>query len=60
LGTNLPEDELGVGDGDAADAVSVVAAYKTAPATPPKSIDPAIAAAATDFRIPFTVFASCR
>jgi hypothetical protein len=49
-------DELeGVGDGDAAEAVSVVALYRMAPATPPKSIDPAMAAAATDFRIPFTV-----
>jgi hypothetical protein len=55
LGTNLPGAVLdeGLGEGDAAAAVSVVAPYKIAPATPPMSIDPAIAAAATDFRIPF-------
>jgi hypothetical protein len=59
LGTNLPVEELdedGVGDGGlAALAVSVVAPYRSAPATPPTSIDPAMAAAATVLRIPFTV-----
>jgi len=44
----------GLGEGDAAAAVSVVAPYKMAPVTPPTSIDPAMAAAATDFQIPFT------
>src|SRR6266550_8514908 len=55
LGTNLPEEVLeeGLGDGDAAWAASVVAPYKTAPATPPTSIDPAIAAATTVLRTPF-------
>jgi hypothetical protein len=33
----------GVGDGDAAAAVIIVAPYMTAPTTPPVSIDPAIA-----------------
>src|SRR3979490_3173709 len=42
----------------AADAAMVVAPYITAPATPPKSIDPAMAAAATDFRMPFMSFSS--
>jgi hypothetical protein len=37
----------------AADAAMVVAPYRTAPTTPPTSIDPAIAAAAIDFRKPF-------
>src|SRR5260370_39434489 len=37
----------------AAEAAIVVAPYSTAPATPPTSIDPAIAAAAIDFRKPF-------
>jgi hypothetical protein len=59
LGTNLPGVVLvfedGLGDGDAAEAVSVVAAYSTAPPTPPTNIDPAIAAARTPLRIPFTV-----
>ena len=65
MGTNLPVDELdgleepededGVGDGLAAEAVRVVAAYRTAPPTPPTSIDPAMAAAMAVLRIPFTV-----
>lgn len=64
MGTNLPgvvadPDELdeledGLGDADAAEAVSMVALYTTAPATPPTNIDPATAAARTLFRIPFT------
>jgi hypothetical protein len=37
----------------AAEAEIVVAPYSTAPATPPTSIEPAIAAAAIDFRKPF-------
>jgi hypothetical protein len=58
LGTNLPDEVLdeGLGDGEAAEAVSTEALYTTAPATPPTNIDPAIAAAATDLRIPFTSF----
>src|SRR6266550_4968316 len=61
LGTNLPDDVLdeGLGDGDAAEAVSTVALYITAPATQPTSIEPAIAAAATDLRIPFISLFSC-
>jgi hypothetical protein len=65
LGTNFPLDVLepgppepalddGLGDGDAAEAVTVDAAYKTAPATPPTNIDPATAAARTALRTPFT------
>src|SRR5712692_1804367 len=61
LGTNLPVEVLdeGLGDGDAAWAASVVAPYKTAPATPPTSIDPAMAAAATVLRTPFTCLPPC-
>lgn len=62
MGTNLPgvvdePPELGgLGDGVAAAAVSVVAPYTIAPATPPTSMDPAIAAAAIVLRTPITVF----
>jgi hypothetical protein len=42
----------------AADAAIVVAPYITAPTTPPMSIDPAMAAAATDFRMPFMSISS--
>src|SRR5713101_1524191 len=60
LGTNLPVDEPGVGVGLAA----VVAAaalrgetpYRAAPATPPTSIDPAMAAAVIAVR---TLFMAC-
>jgi hypothetical protein len=45
LGTKVPDAAgvAGVGDGDAAAAVIIVAPYMTAPTTPPVSIDPAIA-----------------
>ena len=61
LGTNLPgvvavlDDGLGVGD-VAADAESTVAPYKTAPATPPTSIEPATVAAIAVLRIAFTFY----
>src|SRR5438874_515330 len=60
LGTNLPAEvpAEGLGDGVAAEAVSTVALYSTAPATPPTSIDPAMAAAAIVLRIPFISFFS--
>jgi hypothetical protein len=41
-----------------ATAAIVVAPYITAPTTPPISIDPAMAAAATDLRMPFMSFSS--
>src|SRR2546421_9818093 len=56
LGTNVPELEDGFGEGLAAEAVSMVAPYSTAPPTPPTSIDPAMAAAATVLRTPITAF----
>jgi hypothetical protein len=59
LGTNLPgavaDPLVGLGDGLAAEAVTAVKLYTTAPATPPTSIEPAIAAATAVLRIPFTV-----
>src|SRR2546429_8410304 len=56
LGTKVPDEVPGDGLGEAAAAEMVVAAYRTAPPTPPISIDPAIAAAAIDLRTPFTAF----
>ena len=59
MGTNLPDEVPGDGLGEvAAEAEMVVAAYRTAPPTPPTNIDPAMAAAAIDLRIPFTAFSS--
>lgn len=60
FGTNLPgvvvELDAGLGVGVvAADAESMVAPYKTAPATPPTSIEPATVAAIAVLRIAFTV-----
>jgi hypothetical protein len=59
LDTNVPVAVLGVvavlGDGLAAEAASMVVLYSTAPVTPPTSIDPAMAAAATDLRMLFMV-----
>src|SRR5438552_16524245 len=54
LGTNVPDEaaDEGLGEGVAVAAVITVAPYSMAPATPPTSIDHAIAAAANDWRIP--------
>jgi hypothetical protein len=57
--TNLPVDELGAGVGlaavVAAAALRDVTPYRAAPATPPTTIDPAMAAAVTAARILFMV-----
>jgi hypothetical protein len=57
LGTNLPVDVPGVGVGVvavvAAAALRVDTPYRAAPATPPMSIDPAMAAAVTAVRTLF-------
>jgi len=57
LGTNVPLDEVGAGVGlaavVAAAALSVDTLYSAAPATPPTSIDPAMAADVTNVRTLF-------
>jgi hypothetical protein len=57
LGTNLPVDVPGVGVGlaafVAAAALRADTPYRVAPATPPTSIDPAMAAAVTAVRTLF-------
>jgi hypothetical protein len=61
LETNVPPAALGVAGLGLAAVVAAaagmtVAPYITAPITPPMSIDPAIAAAAMDLRMPFIAF----